>query len=174
MPNTTRERGRHETLGIQREETTTPRVLDRAAEEAYIALVRVFPLVSIRDEAHLAEALSIVDALIGKPERTLAEEAYLGTLTDLVETYERAHVVIPPTTGVDALRYLMDENRLSQADLVPIFGTASVISEVLAGKRRLSLSHTTRLAAYFGLPADVFISPPQTRQRRSQPRPPAE
>lgn len=151
-----------------------PKVLDRVTEEAYIALVRVFPLVSIRDEDHLTEALSIVDALIDKPERTPAEEAYLGTLTDLVETYERVYVVIPPTSGVDALRYLMDENRLSQADLVPIFGTASVISEVLAGKRRLSLSHTTRLATYFGLPADVFISPPQARQQRhSQPRPPA-
>lgn len=141
-----------------------PKVLDRVTEEAYIGLVRAFPLVSIRDDAHLAEALVVIDALTDKAERSLAEETYLGALTDLVETYEAAHVVIPPTTGVDALRYLMDENGLSQADLVPLFGTASVMSEVLAGKRRLSLSHITRLAAHFGLPADVFMASSRSPQ----------
>lgn len=126
--------------------------------------------IAIRDDAHLADALNVMDTLIDKTERSPAEEAYLGALTDLVETYEAAHVTIPATTGVEALRYLMDENGLSQADLVPIFGTASVVSEVLAGKRRLALSHIERLAVYFGVPADVFIgAPPQAQPR--QPRP---
>lgn len=140
-----------------------PKVLDRVTEEEYIALVRAFPLVSIRDDTHLIEALTVIDTLIDRAERSPAEETYLGALTDLVETYEAAHVAIPPTSGVDALRSLMEENGLSQADLVPLFGTASVVSEVLAGKRRLSLSHITRLAAHFGLPADVFIAAPQAR-----------
>lgn len=59
-----------------------------------------------------------------------------------------------------ALRYLRAENALTQADLAPLFGGPSVISEVLAGKRRLALSHIARLAAHFGLPADVFIERP--------------
>jgi HTH-type transcriptional regulator/antitoxin HigA len=134
-----------------------PVVLDGAIAEAYLALVRAFPLVSIRDDAHLAQALAVVDRLIDRPVRSAAEEAYLGALTDLVETYERAHVAIPPTAGVEALRYLMEENGLAQTDLVPLFGTPSVVSEVLAGKRRLALTHIRRLAAHFGLPADVFI-----------------
>ncbi|HEX6121771.1 MAG TPA: hypothetical protein VFY89_01360, partial [Ktedonobacterales bacterium] len=89
-----------------------------------------------------------------------AEEAYLGALTDLVEIYEDAHVTIPPITGVDALRLLMMENGLTQADLVPLFGAPSIISEVLAGKRGLALAHIEKLAAYFHLPADVFIAHP--------------
>ncbi len=133
-------------------------MLDKAAEEEYLALVRTFPLVSIRDDAHLAEALVVVDQLIAKHERNAAEEAYLGALTDLVETYENTHVSIPPVSGIDALRYLMDENGLTQADLVPLRGTPSIVSEVLSGKRRLALSHITRLADHFGLPADVFIA----------------
>lgn len=133
-------------------------ILDETTAEEYLAFVRAFPLVSIRDDAHLAGALVILDRLIDKPERSPAAEAYLGAVTDLVETYERAHVVIPDVTGVAALRALMEENDLTQADLVPLFGTPSVVSEVLAGKRRLALSHIRRLAAHFGLPADVFIN----------------
>ena len=81
----------------------------------------------------------------------------MGALTDLVEAHEDAHVVIPPTTGVEALRNLMEENELAQVGLVSLFGTASVTFEVLAGKCRLALAHIKRLAAHFGLPADVFI-----------------
>lgn len=132
-------------------------ILDKTTEEEYVAQVRAFPLLSIRDDQHLAEALSVIDGLLGKPERSAAEEAYLGALTDLVETYEDAHVEIPPTSGRDALRYLMEENGLSQADLVPLFGSPSIVSEVLTGKRQLALSHIRRLAAYFGVPADFFI-----------------
>lgn len=134
-----------------------PTIQDFNIEEECLALVRAFPLVSIRDEAHLAQALAVIDGLTEKPSRSAAEEEYLSALTDLVETYEAVHVAIPPTTGVDALRHLMAENDLSQADLVPIFGTPSAISEVLSGKRGLSLAHVKKLAARFGVPTDVFI-----------------
>lgn len=132
-------------------------ILNHSVEEEYLALVRAFPLISIRDDAHLAQSLEVIDRLIAKPIRSAAEEDYLGALTDLVETYENAHVAIPPTTGIDALRYLMEENELSQADLVPIFGTPSVVSEVLSGKRGLALAYIKKLAAHFSLPAGVFV-----------------
>ena len=133
-------------------------MLDHPVEEEYLALVRAFPLISIRDDEHLIAALTVLDRLVEQPTRSAAEEAYLGTLTDLVETYENAHLVLPPVTGVDALRLLMTENGLTQADLAPLFGTPSIISEVLAGKRGLALAHIEKLAAYFHLPADVFIA----------------
>ena len=134
-----------------------PGMLDETTAGEYIALVRAFPLLSIRDDAHLADALAVIDRLTDQTERSAAEEAYLAALTDLVETYETAHVAIPPTSGREALRYLMEENGLTQADLVPLFGAPSVVSEMLAGKHRLALTHIRRLAAYFGVPADVFI-----------------
>ena len=134
-----------------------PTILDKTTEDEYLSLVRAFPLLSIRDDAHLADALAVIDRLTDTVERSAAEEVYLATLADLVETYEAAHVVIPPTSGRAALRYLMEENGLSQADLVPLFGTPSIVSEVLAGKRHLALTHIRRLADHFGLPADVFI-----------------
>jgi HTH-type transcriptional regulator/antitoxin HigA len=140
-------------------ENHMPTSLDPVAKEEYLALVRAFPLLSIRNDAHLAEALTMFDQFVAHPQRSTAQEVYLSAMTDLVETYENAHVVIPPTSGIEALRYLMEENELTQADLVPLFGTPSGVSEVLSGKRQLALSHVRRLAAHFGLPADVFIVP---------------
>ncbi len=136
-------------------------LFEYADMEAYLALVRAFPLISIRDDVHLREALATLDRLVEQSERSEAEEAYLSALTDLVETYENAHVVIPPVSGVAVLRYLMEENGLKQSDLAPLFGSPSIISEVLAGKRRLALSHMEKLAAYFGLPISVFSEPDQ-------------
>ena len=112
---------------------------------------------SIEDDAHLTAALGVVDTLVEGPTRSIAENVYLAALNDLVETYENAHVTLPPVPGVEALRYLMEENGLTQADLAPLFGAPSIVSEVLSGKRRLALTHARRLAAHFGLPVSVFI-----------------
>lgn len=131
--------------------------MDKVTEEQYLALVRAFPLVSIHSDAHLDEAVAVIDQLLDIPKRSIAEEEYLQALTDLVDVYEDAHVVFPTVSGLDALRYLMEENGLTQADLVPDFGTRSIVSEVLAGKRHLALTHIARLAERFGVPADVFI-----------------
>lgn len=132
-------------------------IMNKATEEQYLTLVRAFPLVSIRNDEHLDEAITVINKLLDIPDRSEAEEEYLMALTDLVEIYENAHVEIPPVSGVDLLRYLMEENGLTQADLVPDFGTRSIVSEVLSGKRRLALTHIARLAERFGVPADVFI-----------------
>ena len=119
--------------------------------------VRAFPLVPIRNDAHLEQALEIIDRLTDQPQRSEGAEEYLGALADLVYVYEQVHVTWPPVSGVDVLRHLMEEHNLTQADLAPLFGGRSVISDVLAGKRRLNLTHITRLAQRFGLPADAFI-----------------
>jgi HTH-type transcriptional regulator / antitoxin HigA len=123
----------------------------------YLALCRTFPLLSIRDDAYLDEAISRVDALIDRDELSPGEQAYLEALSDLVELYEEEHIKMPPVSGVDMLRHLMEENGLLQQDLVPLFGSKSTVSEVLSGKRPLALAHITKLSERFGLPADVFI-----------------
>ncbi len=96
-------------------------VLDRATEEEYVALVQAFPLLSIRDTTYLDSALEVLDKLLAKAHRTTGEEAYLSALTDLIETYENAHIPIPSISGVAALRYLMQENGLELADLGSVF-----------------------------------------------------
>ncbi len=137
--------------------TTQAGVRESVHMEEYWRLVHQFPLVPIHDDALLERALEVIDHLTDQPQRDAGIELYLGALADLIYVYEQKHVTWPPTTGVDVLRHLMEEHGLTQADLAPLFGGRSVISAVLAGKRRLNLTHVTRLAKRFGLPADVFI-----------------
>jgi HTH-type transcriptional regulator/antitoxin HigA len=149
------------------EELIRVRTMDGMASRAvtgdideYLALVHAFPLAHIGDDAHLAAAIARLHQLLDKGEAALspAEIMYLDALTDLVETYENTHIVIPPVSGVDVVRFLMEQHDLTQSDLAPLFGTQSIVSEVLSGKRRLSISHIRKLAERFHLPADVFIS----------------
>jgi HTH-type transcriptional regulator/antitoxin HigA len=57
----------------------------------------------------------------------------------------------------DLLTYLMEQHDLTRADLVPLLGTASRVSEVMSGKRELSMTMVKRLRERFHVPADLLI-----------------
>lgn len=137
----------------------SPKPRNHEPDEGYMLLVRAFPLVPIRDAEHLERAVAVVDDLIDRPHLSASEQDYLDVLSDLIERYEQDHVEIPAVSGVAVLKHLMEEHGLKQADLVSVFGSKSIVSEVLAGKRRLALTHIKRLSQRFGLPADTFIQP---------------
>lgn len=134
---------------------TMPNSMD---DETYLTMVKTFPLQRIRDDAELDASIAVIDSLLDMlPNLTMGEQEYLDALGQLVEAYENEHVQLPEARGVDVLLHLMEENDLKQVDLVPIFGTKSIVSEVLNGKRRLTVGHVRELSSRFGLPADVFI-----------------
>lgn len=135
-----------------------------AADERYLSLIRAFRLRPLTNSAELDRAVELVDELLDRPALTTTEQEYLDVLAELIEDYEDAHIPISEANGVDVLRHLMDEHHLAQQDLVPLFGTPSIVSEVLHGKRSLALNHIRRLSEYFHLPADVFIGPPSSNQ----------
>ena len=134
-------------------ETTAP----NDTTDEYLALVRAFPLMHIRDDVHYQEALDAMWPLVEAPARSAAEEAYLGALTDLIETYDNTRTSFPPRTGLDALRSLIEENGLRQDDLLDIFKTQSVVSEVLRGKRKLTTTYIEKLAAFFHVAPATFL-----------------
>ena len=80
----------------------------------------------------------------------------LDTLGTIVRAYEEEHVAMPAVTGVDALSYLMAEHALTQFDL-PEIGSQGVVSELLAGKRKLNLRQMQALAARFNVFPAVFM-----------------
>ncbi len=128
------------------------------ATDAYIALVRAFPLTHIRDDAHFAAAMAFLWPLLEKPEKSDADKEYIVALTDLLEKYEDATVHIPPVSGVAMVRHLMEDRDLKQKDLVgPVFATQSIASEALSGERTLALAHIKKLAAFFGVSPALFI-----------------
>lgn len=75
---------------------------------------------------------------------------------DMIEAYDHEHRPMPVVSGVEALRYLMREHGLNQADL-PEIGTQSIVSEILSGKRQLNLRQVRELSDRFGVPVEVFI-----------------
>src|SRR5947209_4400382 len=93
---------------------TVPATMTGDDIEEYLRLVRAFPLVHIRDDAHLDEALAVFGPLFEKPARTAAEEAYVMALADLIETYEDATVEIPPVSGLAMIRHLLEVRNLTQ------------------------------------------------------------
>jgi HTH-type transcriptional regulator/antitoxin HigA len=66
----------------------------------------------------------------------------------------------------DLVRHLMEQHGLTRAAMVPILGTPSRVSEVLSGKKGLSMAMVQRLRARFRVPADLLIPPPRKASRR--------
>jgi HTH-type transcriptional regulator / antitoxin HigA len=87
-----------------------------------------------------------------------SEAEAIELLTLLVERYEQAHYLIPAADPVSVVRFLIEQQHLTQRDLIPQFGSESAVSMFLASQRKLTLEQVRRLSARFKLPADVFIS----------------
>jgi len=129
-------------------------------DSVYLDLIHEFPLRPLRDDNDLDRAISVIDSLLDRRELSAGDDDYIAILERLVEDYETEHVFLPDVSAMAVVRHLMDANELRQIDLLPVFGARSVASEVLSGKRKLTLTHIQRLSAFFKLPADVFIDAP--------------
>jgi HTH-type transcriptional regulator / antitoxin HigA len=111
----------------------------------------------ITSERQHEQYLSVLDQLAGKASPTSEEEKYAEVLITLIEAYEEEHHSIPDAPPVEVLRALMDANDLRQKDLVPIFGSESIVSEVLHKKRGLNKTHIERLSKRFHVSPAVFF-----------------
>ncbi len=126
---------------------------------AYIELLKSFPPRPITSEEELQATQQVIDSLIDRGELTTDEQDYLNVLGTLVYEYEQNHKPIPDIHGVDLLKALLTELDLRQKDLVPIFKTESIVSEVLSGQRQLTATHIGKLAEFFHIsPAAFFES----------------
>ena len=101
--------------------------------------------------------LRVLDKLASKDNPTTEEEKYAEVLMTLIEAYEAEHHSIPDVSPVDVLCTLMDANDLRQKDLVPIFGSESIVSEVLHKKRGLNKTHIEKLSKRFNVSPAVFF-----------------
>jgi HTH-type transcriptional regulator / antitoxin HigA len=90
-----------------------------------------------------------------KPSHPQVEAIELLTL--LVERYEQEHYPIPPADAVSVVRFLLEQQGLTQRDLIPEFGSESAVSMFLAGERKLTVKQIRKLSSRFKLSADIFI-----------------
>jgi|SRR5690242_15228653 HTH-type transcriptional regulator / antitoxin HigA len=122
-------------------------------------------LIVIENEADHAQAKALVEKLIGSTRP--ADRTRMVAQARLIEAYERARWPRRPPSLPELLAYLMEEHEMSRGDLVPLLGTPSRVSEVLSGKRALSMSMVRRLRDRFGISADLLIAPPAKNRRKS-------
>jgi HTH-type transcriptional regulator/antitoxin HigA len=111
----------------------------------------------ITSERQHEEYLSILDKLASKEKPTREEEKYAEVLTALIEAYEEEHHSNPNASPVEVLRTLMDAHDLRQKDLAPLFGSESIVSEVLHKKRDLNKTHIEKLSKRFHVSPAVFF-----------------
>ena len=124
----------------------------------YRRLRGTVPVGPLRNRRTYQRALKILDAVldaIGEDENhPLADLA--ETVSVFVERYEQEHIPVPKTRPVDMLRFLIDQHGLRQADLKEV-GSQGVVSEILAGRRKLNARQIRRLAQRFGVSPAVFL-----------------
>jgi len=113
---------------------------------------------TIKSDADYADALAEIERLVETdPVLGTAEADRLEILTLLVRDFESRRFPRSSPTPLDALRFRMEQQGLSQRDLVPFFGSRSKVSEVLSGKRPLTLSMIRALYSGLGIPAEALL-----------------
>ena len=107
------------------------------------------------NEAALARLDEIFDAKPGTPD---GDEVEL--LVALIEAYERVAYPIDLPNPIDAITFRMEQAELREEDLIPFIGSASKVSEILSGKRPLSMAMIRKLVSGLGIPAEVLLQEP--------------
>jgi len=124
---------------------------------AYIELLKTFPPRPITADSELTATQETIDSLLDKSELTPDERDYLNLLGLLVYEYEQTLEPIPDIYGIELLKALIEEFNLRQKDLVPIFKTESIISDLLHEKRQLTTEHIQKLAEFFCVSPAAFF-----------------
>jgi len=81
----------------------------------------------------------------------------LKVLSLVVADYEAQHCSVMPPGPIEAIKFRMEQQGLKPVDLVPFIGSRSKVSEVLSGKRELSLAMRQRLHEGLGIPARSLL-----------------
>ena len=112
----------------------------------------------IRDEAHCQWMTAMLEALL---DETSGDENHptmglVDIVGDLIENFESEHHPLPDVTGVQALKFLIEQHGIKQCDLHEI-GSQGVVSEILSGKRELNIRQVRALSERFGVSPATFV-----------------
>lgn len=121
-------------------------------------VVKILPT-AIQSEEEYEIMLANIDELMSVSEDKLSpeEERLLETLAILVESYEDEHYPMPEVAPNEVLKFFMEDRELKQKDLLHIFGSTGITSEVVNGKRSISKAQAKKLAEYFKVSVELFI-----------------
>lgn len=112
----------------------------------------------IKNNKQHEDALARVYVLMQKEIHAASKESdELEVLSILVKEYEQKHLPIPKPNPLEAIKFRIEQMEMSEAELSAILGHRSRKSEILSGKRKLSLSMIRKLHEQLNIPAEVLI-----------------
>jgi HTH-type transcriptional regulator/antitoxin HigA len=127
----------------------------------YLRLIREFPLCPLRSDRDYEAAAAMLDRLAVRPEGSLSpgEQAYMETLTLLVQAYdeERIKIATRRMTPVEVLEYLMEQSGMTDARLGELLGNRPLVSLIKHGHRALSKTHIRVLSEHFKIEPGLFL-----------------
>ena len=140
------------------QQTTLPTLTIPPLVQAWNGLQSLVPLSAIHNEQQYDRALNILHKLLDLVGDNESHPLYelLDTLGTLIHAYEETHYPAPAVTGIDVLRYLCSEHELTPKDF-PELGPENVVSELLAGKRDLTVENIRVLSQRFDLSPATFF-----------------
>jgi HTH-type transcriptional regulator/antitoxin HigA len=116
----------------------------------------------LKTEQEYNEACERIYTLINQSEKPIEPDSPEGEemelLSLLVEKYEQEHYPIVPPNPIEAIKFRMEQMNLRQVDVAPLFGGITRVSEVLHGKRPLTLKMITLLNRYLGIPLESLVA----------------
>lgn len=116
----------------------------------------------IKTNEQYEKALEAIEELIDLDPQPGTEDAdKLELLTLLISNYEKEHFPIPLPEPIEAVKFRMEQQGLSPKDLIPYMGTRSRVSEILNGKRPLTLKMIRALHKGLDIPAEVLLQEPK-------------
>jgi HTH-type transcriptional regulator/antitoxin HigA len=129
-----------------------------AMAPAYAELLARFAPAVIHTEEQNEKMIEALYALEQRQADWLPEETELAELlTLLIEDFEEKNYQLPKASPLEAIGFLMEQHGLKQKNLVDVFGTPSIVSEVLNGKRELNKEQIRRLSQRFGVSPELFF-----------------
>ena len=122
------------------------------------ALLAKIPPRVIRSEEQNEQYIAALYELEQRHKRwTKAEAELADLLTLLIEDFEEKNYKLPKASPLQVIAFLMEQHGLKQKDLADVFGTPSIVSEVMHGKRELNKEQIRRLSERFHVSPELFF-----------------
>ncbi len=112
--------------------------------------------VIIETEAENERLLAIVEKMMNR-DLSVEEERLFNLLVKLIEDFEARHYPMGEAAPYEMLQFLMEQRDLRQRDVVHLFGSSGIASEVINGKRAISKAQAKKLAEFFHVSVEVFV-----------------
>jgi HTH-type transcriptional regulator/antitoxin HigA len=123
----------------------------------------------IKNRAEHKKALQRLSELMDKnPVRGSREDNELELLVLVIQNYEQKVIEPIQSDPIEAIKFRMEQMQLTRKELVPYIGSISKVSEVLSGKRNLSLPMIRKLHEGLGIPLESLISRTSTVPKRKK------